>query len=377
MIGAVGASVLVLAAILIGLSAFSTPSNLPSDVSIDALVTVTGGGSQTTPVLSTIGSSDLIVAMVSTQYEQSIIVNGGSLSWTRVLRYTGTSTTAGEDIEVWAARVQGAHSHLRVTSTTTGPAPWVQSLTVMALNGATGLDAAAEGCYSTAGCTSNSPVPSVSLVPRQTGSLVIGVGYDYSDYIPKSVSHNERLDQQALDPKERATTWVEHLLALSTAGSPVTVDATASANDNWALVAFEVTSNHGSSESLGMPPLSTSNPTTTSQPLVVIPPAPSTTQPAPETAPLTSQVTSPPLAPPTVTSPPRSPVTTRPAAPVTTRPVRPPVTATPSSGCYVDPEGNCYRAGEFCPDALHGQTVRGESGLIICEDNDGWRWEPA
>jgi len=45
--------------------------------------------------------------------------------------------------------------------------------------------------------------------------------------------------------------------------------------------------------------------------------------------------------------------------------------------CYIDPEGNCYRAGEYCPNALHGQTVQGSSGPIVCTNNNGWRWEPA
>ena len=44
--------------------------------------------------------------------------------------------------------------------------------------------------------------------------------------------------------------------------------------------------------------------------------------------------------------------------------------------CYIDPEGNCS-AGEYCPTSLYGKTVQGSSGPIICEDNNGWRWENA
>jgi len=67
------------------------------------------------------------------------------------------------------------------------------------------------------------------------------------------------------------------------------------------------------------------------------------------------------------------------APPATVAPTTaPPVTAPPTTAaCYIDPEGNCYKAGEFCPDSLHGQTVQGESGQITCENNNGWRWEPA
>ena len=64
--------------------------------------------------------------------------------------------------------------------------------------------------------------------------------------------------------------------------------------------------------------------------------------------------------------------------------VGPPTTTTtttatslrPPPSCYVDPEGNCYHAGEYCPSALHGQTVQGSNGPIVCTDNNGWRWEP-
>ena len=56
----------------------------------------------------------------------------------------------------------------------------------------------------------------------------------------------------------------------------------------------------------------------------------------------------------------------------------PPTTAAPA-GCYPTTSGgNCYRAGELCPDADHGQSgVAGNGEAITCEDNDGWRWEPS
>jgi phosphatidylserine/phosphatidylglycerophosphate/cardiolipin synthase-like enzyme len=58
-----------------------------------------------------------------------------------------------------------------------------------------------------------------------------------------------------------------------------------------------------------------------------------------------------------------TPSTQAPASPIT-------------SGCYIDPEGNCYRAGEYCPDRLRGQTVQGQDGPITCENQDGdWYWE--
>lgn len=48
------------------------------------------------------------------------------------------------------------------------------------------------------------------------------------------------------------------------------------------------------------------------------------------------------------------------------------------AGCYpMAASGNCYEPGEFCPDADAGVTgVAGDGERIICEDNNGLRWEP-
>jgi hypothetical protein len=58
---------------------------------------------------------------------------------------------------------------------------------------------------------------------------------------------------------------------------------------------------------------------------------------------------------------------------ITTAPPAPP------SGCYPKAStGNCYEPGEFCPHADAGMRgVAGDGEAIICEDNNGLRWEPA
>lgn len=66
-----------------------------------------------------------------------------------------------------------------------------------------------------------------------------------------------------------------------------------------------------------------------------------------------------------------------PAPPLsTTAPAAAPSTP---SGCYpLSDEGTCYEPGEYCRDSDHGASeVAGDCESIICEDNDGWRWEPA
>jgi hypothetical protein len=57
----------------------------------------------------------------------------------------------------------------------------------------------------------------------------------------------------------------------------------------------------------------------------------------------------------------------------------PPPSSAPPASCYpLTNGGNCYEPGEFCRDSDHGVTgIAGDGEKIICEDNNGWRWEPA
>ncbi len=229
--------------------------------------------------------------MVSTEYQESVSISGGGLHWTRAETYEGTATTAGENLEVWTAQVSALPNGLRVTSAMTGPPSWSQSLTVLALSNASGVGAVAKGCYFfQSDCTSGSPTPKLSLVPDHSGSLVVGVGYDYSNKIRKSVGRGETLLQQALDQKQYATMWVQRLSARTVAGRSVTMSATASGNDAWAVLAFEV------SPVAGMPTDIARNVRASRKKLAV----PTTTAP-PVTAP---PVTAPPVTAPPVTSPP-------------------------------------------------------------------------
>ena len=56
----------------------------------------------------------------------------------------------------------------------------------------------------------------------------------------------------------------------------------------------------------------------------------------------------------------------------------PPTSAAPASCHPLTNAGNCYKPGEFCRASDHGASgVAGNGEAITCEDNDGWRWEPA
>jgi hypothetical protein len=56
-----------------------------------------------------------------------------------------------------------------------------------------------------------------------------------------------------------------------------------------------------------------------------------------------------------------------------------PSSAPVPASCYPKAaSGNCYEPGEFCSLADHGMRgVAGDGEAIACEDNNGWRWEPA
>ena len=75
------------------------------------------------------------------------------------------------------------------------------------------------------------------------------------------------------------------------------------------------------------------------------------------------------------------PATSRPSTrkPLPVRSARPTPTAAAPAGCYPKTNGgNCYVAGEYCRNSDHDMTgVAGNGEAIKCEDNNGWRWEPA
>ena len=67
------------------------------------------------------------------------------------------------------------------------------------------------------------------------------------------------------------------------------------------------------------------------------------------------------------------------AAPSTAPAAAPTQASATPAGCHpMSDEGTCYEPGEYCRDDDHGTSgVAGDGEAITCEDNDGWRWEPA
>jgi hypothetical protein len=79
---------------------------------------------------------------------------------------------------------------------------------------------------------------------------------------------------------------------------------------------------------------------------------------------------------PVQTTPAAAPAPPAPAAPPAS--TAPPASAAPAGCTPLSDEGTCYQPGEYCRDGDHGASgTAGDGETIVCEDNDGWRWEPA
>jgi hypothetical protein len=75
-------------------------------------------------------------------------------------------------------------------------------------------------------------------------------------------------------------------------------------------------------------------------------------------------------------APTQSPASPSPSPAPTTAP---PTPKPPAASCYpLSNGGNCYEPGEFCRASDHGVSgVAGDDEKIVCENTNGWRWEPA
>lgn len=100
---------------------------------------------------------------------------------------------------------------------------------------------------------------------------------------------------------------------------------------------------------------------------------PSAASPAPPVASSAPSVAPPARAPGAPVSTPAAP------APPASIPAAPAPTSASAASCHpLSNGGNCYEPGEFCRKGDHGVTgVAGDGETIMCEDNNGWRWEPA
>jgi endoglucanase len=203
-------------------------------VSVDTTVSAIANH-QVSVTVSDSTTNELVVALVSANSGKNgterTWVSGGGLVWALVGRENAQLGAA----EIWSARAAGQLSNARVTSveSTTNDYTTNVAMTVMTFNGA------AIGAY--ARNSSASGPPTVSLMPKASGSLVFGVGFDWDSSTNRTMGSGQAMVYQQTDTYGD-TFWMQSLNAPTTAGSSVTVNDTAPVGDRFDMEAVEVTS---------------------------------------------------------------------------------------------------------------------------------------
>jgi hypothetical protein len=201
---------------------------------MDAQANVRGTGKVTTPTFHTGEAGETLLAFVSADGPakangQTVTVSGGGLTWTLVKR----SNAQAGDAEVWEATAPSVLTAATVTSTP-AKAGFNQDLTVIAMQGLTGIGASAIG-------SGTSGAPSLKLTTQDAPSLVFAVGHDYDNAIARTLPANWTMLDQWVDTGAGDTYWTQYTTApISPAGSVVTVSDVAPTTDRWDLAAVEL-----------------------------------------------------------------------------------------------------------------------------------------
>ena len=216
-----------------------TATAVTTSVAEDAAVFKDNGTASKTlvsPALSTTAVNELLLAFIATDYlggANTTVsgVAGGGLTWTLVARANTQSGTA----EIWKAFAASTLSGQAITATLSQSV--VASLTVLSFSG---VDATGNAVGNTAIASSPSGAPSASLTTTRNGSLVVGVGNDYDNAIPRTLGSGQSLVHQYFAPTGD-TYWVQMRSALTpTAGTSVTLNDTAPTTDQYNLAIAEV-----------------------------------------------------------------------------------------------------------------------------------------
>jgi hypothetical protein len=201
---------------------------------MDAQANVRGSGTVTTPAFHTGEAGETLLAFVSSDGPakangQTVTVSGAGLTWTLVKRANGQ---AG-DSEIWAATAPAVLSSATVTSTP-AKSGFDEDLTVIAMEGVDGVGASATA-------SGANGAPSLKLTTQGAPSLVFAVGHDYDNAIARTLPANWTMLDQWLDTGAGDTNWTQYTaVAISPAGSVVTVSDTAPTTDRWDLAAVEL-----------------------------------------------------------------------------------------------------------------------------------------
>jgi hypothetical protein len=143
--------------------------------------------------------------------------------------------------EIWRAFAPTVLNNISVTATLSQNV--VSSITVMSFAGVDASGTNGSGAIgATSGASSDSGVPTASLVSTRDNSLVLGVGNDFDNSIARTPGAGQSLVHQYF-PQVGDTYWVQKLdSAVAKAGTSVTINETAPATDHWNLAVVEVLS---------------------------------------------------------------------------------------------------------------------------------------
>jgi hypothetical protein len=198
---------------------------------LDGSVSTEGNGTINAPALTTTGSSDVVLAFVTTDGPatgQTATVSGAGLTWSLVKRVNAR----GGSTEIWKAKATAVLNRAVVTSTQ-GRGGFNQSVTVAAFSGASAVGASATANAATG-------APTVSLTPTKVGSLVWGAGNDYDRAVAHTPSSGQAIVHQWLDTAIGDSYWVQNRTAPTSSLGNVAISDSAPTGDAYNLAAVEV-----------------------------------------------------------------------------------------------------------------------------------------
>src|SRR2546425_1475471 len=196
----------------------------------------------TTPAFSISSGNQLLLAFVSADNVSAAkttvtAMSGGGLTWVLVRRTNVQQGTA----EIWRAFSVAPLSAISVRVTLSQAVD--SSITVMSF---TGVDTTGTNGSGAIGATSAgnaaSGAPTATLVTTRNDSLVLGVGVDWDNPIPRILGPSQTLVHQYFPPVGD-TYWVQRQTNSTPAsGTSVTINDTAPTGDRYNLTIVEVLS---------------------------------------------------------------------------------------------------------------------------------------
>ncbi|HKV42898.1 MAG TPA: carboxypeptidase regulatory-like domain-containing protein, partial [Blastocatellia bacterium] len=214
-----------------------------ANVTTDATISVDQGAAKssvTTAAFSTLNSNELLLAFISTDYISGgnttvTGVTGAGLTWQLVERTNVQSGTS----EIWRAFAPQVLSGVTVKATLSHTV--ASSMTVMSFSGVDPSGTNGSGAIGAiASGNSKAGAPSATLVTTRDGSLVAGVGNDYTNAIARTPGPGQTVVHQNLSPTGD-TYWVQMESALTPlSGTSVTINDTAPSGDEFNLSICEI-----------------------------------------------------------------------------------------------------------------------------------------